>query len=145
MGPVRVLIADPDIALLTMYRQSLQRYGFEVASASGGVECVARLRAFRPEVLVLEPDLLWGKGEGVLAVMRSEPELAWISVILLCAGLSMDELNTLVHPPVQACYRKPLMPWQLADGIWRLLNPDSPRPGAEAETARVMATAWFQG
>ena len=40
---------------------------------SSGLECVARLRERVPDVLVLEPQLPWGGGEGVLAIMGEVP------------------------------------------------------------------------
>ena len=37
----RVLIADPDPALLSSYRDFLVRNGFEVALAADGLDCLA--------------------------------------------------------------------------------------------------------
>ena len=43
--PIRVLMADPDASLFPCYREPLWRDGFELATASSGLECVARLRS----------------------------------------------------------------------------------------------------
>ena len=64
--PVRVLMADPDESLRPVYRGPLFEEGFELVTAASGLECVARLRDRVPDVLVLEPQLPWGGGEGVL-------------------------------------------------------------------------------
>ena len=71
--PIRVLMADPDESLQPVYREPLLQEGFELATAASGLECVARLRERVPDVLVLEPQLPWGGGEGVLAMMGEVP------------------------------------------------------------------------
>ena len=69
-------MADPDESLQPVYREPLGQEGFDVVVARTGLECVARLRERVPDVLVLEPQLPWGGGEGVLAIMGEVPELA---------------------------------------------------------------------
>ena len=49
----RVLIVDPELALLEAYRKCLSREGFEVATTTSGPGCVAQLKAFAVDVLVL--------------------------------------------------------------------------------------------
>src|SRR5262245_34251241 len=78
MTPARVLIAVPDAALLDAYRRRLTADGFEVETARDGLDCVHRVRAFAPEVLVLSTALPWGGGDGVLAVMHEEARLSYI-------------------------------------------------------------------
>ena len=46
-----------------------------MTAALSGLECAARLRECVPDVLVLEPQLPWGGGEGVLAMMGEVPSL----------------------------------------------------------------------
>ena len=46
--------------------RALLREGFELETAVSGLECVARLREAVPDVLVLEPHMPWGGGDGVL-------------------------------------------------------------------------------
>ena len=41
---IRVLIADPDEYLLDSYRQYLAQHGFDVVTATTGLDCVERLR-----------------------------------------------------------------------------------------------------
>ena len=74
--PIRVLMADPDECLPLAYRESLSREGFELVTAASGLECVARLRERVPDVLVLEPQLPWGGGDGVLAMMGEVSDVA---------------------------------------------------------------------
>ena len=41
---IRVLIADPDEYCLDSYRQYLAQHGFDVVTATTGLDCVERLR-----------------------------------------------------------------------------------------------------
>ena len=61
----RVLIADPDKLLLAAYSQHLTQRGASVSTARTGLECLEKLMQSVPDVLVLEPELLWGGGDGV--------------------------------------------------------------------------------
>lgn len=56
---------------------------FVVEVASNGLECIARLRQLAPELLVLDLDLPWGGGDGVLAYLAEEPSLRpkWILIV----------------------------------------------------------------
>jgi len=127
--PIRVLIADPDQALLTSYRDFLSQEGFQVATASTGLECVAELRTFAPDVLVLEPELPWGWGEGVLAVMHEGADVPRVPVMLLSArpfsegGLSPAAFN------INEYQVKPLPPHQLANRIRSLCDQVAPCGG----------------
>ncbi|MDA1055986.1 MAG: response regulator [Planctomycetota bacterium] len=118
----RVLIADPDEPLRQRYSEFLTRDGFQVATAANGLECAAQLRRFRPDVLVLEPALPWGQGDGVLALMHEEADVPLASVIVLTAMRDVDALCRVLEFPLDDFVRKPLEPSQLARKIHRLLN-----------------------
>ena len=85
MKPIRVLIADSDESLLACCREYLSQHGLEVATATSGLDCVAQLRTFVPDALVLEPELLWGGADGVLAVMEEDPTVPRVPVLVLFA------------------------------------------------------------
>jgi response regulator RpfG family c-di-GMP phosphodiesterase len=118
---VRVLIADPDEGLLEDYRGHL-REEFELATATNGVECLARLRERAPDVLVLEPQLPWGGGEGVLAVMHQVSPLTIIPVMILTACREVRVLQRVAPFRISDYCVKPLAPGQLATRIWTLLH-----------------------
>ena len=81
--PIRVLMADPDTSLPPMYREPLLREGIELETAVSGIECIARMRERVPDVLVLEPHMPWGGGDGVLEIMGEVPRFASIPVMVL--------------------------------------------------------------
>jgi len=122
MSVDRVLIADPDMQLRQRYSEFLTQDGFQVATAASGLECADQLRQFRPDVLVLEPAIPWGQGDGILALMHEETDLPLASIIVLTAGRDVDALLRVLEFPIDDLAHKPLEPSQLARKIHWLLN-----------------------
>ena len=120
--PIRVLMADPDESLPPVYREPLSREGFELGTAVSGLECVARLRERVPDVLVLEPQLPWGGGDGVLAMMGEVPQLATVPVMVLTSCHDPHVLNRVARFPVSSYHLKPLAPDRLAAKLRTLLK-----------------------
>ena len=114
----RILVADPDKHLLALYQAQLSAEGLHVETARDGLECLARLREFGPDVLVLEPAILWGGGDGLLAVMHDEPGIARVPVVLvLTYGCSSRVLYNIAPFPISDYLEKPLSGARLAQRI----------------------------
>ena len=120
---VRVLMADPDPMFLDSYSKRLEPMGFDVSTARNGLECLENLRQVLPDILVLEPSLSWGGGDGVLAVMREEPGLRDIPVLVLTFGHDRSALYRLAPYHVDDYQTKPKSPRQLAERISQILAP----------------------
>lgn len=120
MMSVRILIADRDEFLLAAYREHLSRRGVIVATATTGLTCIDRLRDFEPDVLVLDPAILWGGGDGVLAVMHEEPQIRPASVLLLTHGGDRGLIYRLSSFRVDDYQTKPVSPVQLMQRICTL-------------------------
>jgi DNA-binding response OmpR family regulator len=79
-------MADGDTILLSLYRAFLTAEEIDVRTAATGLECLEHLRRWRPDVLVLDAELPWGAGAGVLAVMKEDPTVPLVPVLLLTAN-----------------------------------------------------------
>jgi DNA-binding response OmpR family regulator len=145
MRSVRVLIADPDESLQASYREALAREGFEVATATDGLDCMAKLRSFAPDVLVLEPAQLWGGGDGVLARMGEEADVPPAKVLVLSDRRDLDRLGREASLAIGEYQIKPVLPDRLVERIRRLLEPSPLRgegdrsPDDAGRPARVAA------
>ena len=117
----RVLVADPDESLLAGYRECFWE-DFDLVTATNGVECLARLRERTPDVLVLEPDLPWGGGDGVLAVMRQVFQLAHVPVMIVTASRDVSVLKGVAPFRISDYCVKPLAAGELATRIRTLLR-----------------------
>src|SRR5262245_45166134 len=114
MPSSRVLIAVPDAGLLDAYRKRLAADGFEVETARDGLECVRRLRAVAPDVLVLSTALPWGGGDGVLAVMNEDPRLQHVAVVALSSGPDVGGPSRMWDFHIAEYHSRPLSPQLLA-------------------------------
>ncbi len=114
-------MADPDESLQLVYRGHLLEEGFELVTAVSGLECVARLRQRAPDVLVLEPQLPWGDGEEVLAIMGEVPELATVPVMVLTSCRDPRLLESVARFPASDYQLKPLTPDRLAGRLRTIL------------------------
>src|SRR5947209_8123843 len=118
----RILIADANSALTTMYGRILSRHGFQVETAGDGLQCVAKLRSFDPDLLVLDPGLPWGQGVGVLAMMYEEADVPKVPVVLLARGEELQERAGLGPFPVSKSLVRPVAPTHLAEVAEQMLG-----------------------
>jgi len=81
-APCRVLLADADANLVGLYQRFLLKRGFRARVAHNALDCVSQLREETPDVLVLDPGLPWGGGDGVLALMREDKTVPKVPTLL---------------------------------------------------------------
>jgi DNA-binding response OmpR family regulator len=141
---VRVLLADADRYLLQNYSDYLKRYGFEVAIATTGLECLERLRDFSPHVLVLEPSIPWGGGDGVLAMMHQDVDVPLIPVVVLTYGRDPGVLYRLAPFKIDDYQMKPLQPRRLVERISVVVQPQTGEEYASQAAARSCAARNFR-
>jgi CheY-like chemotaxis protein len=79
----KILLVEDDAILVEMYQAKFEIEGHEVRVATNGEECLAVLKEFRPELILL--DILMPKLNGfhVLKEIKKQPEMRQIPVILL--------------------------------------------------------------
>ena len=137
--PLRVLIADADETVASFYRTALGAKGFDVDTVTNGLDCVSHLRKCPPHVLIMDPSILWGGGDGVLALMREENEVPTVPVLVHTSSGNGAASADLAFP-VRACVPKPLPPEQMASMIGRMANGKGTRQ--ERATTSDSDTAW---
>ena len=91
MMPIHVLVASSSAYRRWWYVEQLRLHDLEVSTAQDGLDCIQQMRAVPPDVVLLEPSLLWGGSQGVLAVRSEEPDFQQIPVVLVAVnGVSPD-------------------------------------------------------
>ena len=128
MRPIRVLIADHDESLLADYVAFFREISWEIEFAMSGLQCVEQLRTFRHDLLVLEPELPWGGGAGVLAEMYDVSTVPLVPVRVLATGRDKDELARVLEYPIDEFQLKPLHAAVLARRICDVLDVELARP-----------------
>jgi CheY-like chemotaxis protein len=84
---MRILVASSSTFRQRTYCDAVGSLGHQVSIVSGGVECVARVGADPPDLLILEAPLFWGGAEGVLQALQETQGKSDVPVILVAAGV----------------------------------------------------------
>ena len=80
----RFLVADHDRGIAEAVTRCLVSRGYEAESASDALQCTEKIRNSSPSVLVLDPCLLWGGGDGVMNWLKSEDPVSRPTVFTVC-------------------------------------------------------------
>lgn len=113
----RLMIANRDPEWLDVNQMFLGRLGYEVETCTDGLECLAKLRFEAPAMLVLDLDLPWGGGDGVLAWLREEREAPRVPVLLMGPAAAGADRYKFLEWPVLEFLPKPVGLIQLLDSI----------------------------
>jgi CheY-like chemotaxis protein len=90
----RILIIDDNRALVLAAERVLQKNGFDVLTASDGLEGLGKARAEKPDLILLDINMPVMDGYEVCHKLKSDPDMARIPVIILSAKGEIDEKKT---------------------------------------------------
>jgi DNA-binding NtrC family response regulator len=114
----QLLIADGDTLVLDRCRGYFTRHGYQVEVAADGLQCLDSLYRMPPNILVLDQELLWGGGDGVLAYLR-EDQWRWPKTVVVTTSQCADGAPLAIDPPVKAVLEKPFSLARLGEAIRR--------------------------
>jgi CheY-like chemotaxis protein len=110
-----LLVAEGDSELRDIYGEFLAG-SYDVQTAADGLDCIEKLRRLMPTVLVLDRELRWGGGDGVLAWMREQDALGRASVVLTATAGLVDG-GSLRRAPVVKFLTKPFTLMALLESV----------------------------
>ena len=79
----KILIVDDDDSIRSLLQQELGDAGYDVDQASNGKEALARVRANRPNLIILDIMMPEMNGFDTAAVLKNDPETMDIPIIVL--------------------------------------------------------------
>jgi CheY-like chemotaxis protein len=87
-----VLIVDDDPDFREFVHIVLESHGYRVLEASNAPDGLALMHEHQPDVVLLDAMMSYElAGIGIIRIVRSDPELAHIPLILISAVLAQDE------------------------------------------------------
>jgi len=123
----KLLVVDDDPDILDAITTILATQPYDIDTARDGVECVDRVRAEIPDLIIL--DLLMPKKDGFAVVreLRENPKYAKVPILILTsvredASRRRYELETGLAMDVQDYVEKPISPMDLLDRVKKLLE-----------------------
>jgi DNA-binding response OmpR family regulator len=135
----RLLIADACFTQAERVGQYFSRRGYEFDVVNDGLECIEKLAHSPPEVLILDWDLPWGGGAGVIARLRDVQQFSRAPVILIGDELT-DDMD--VREPVVRCLLRPFGIESLHDAVDEaLISRASGRGAIRPVSVETLATS----
>ncbi len=104
--PVQILIADHDPLVRATCQRYLSARGCETAVAGDALQCIEQLRKLSPDVLVLDPQLLWGGGISVLSWLKEQAPVKSVLVVLT-DGHCNERLSADILPLISRRLERP--------------------------------------
>lgn len=107
-GRKRILVVDDDEQIAQLFVDVLSRDGrFEVKTASTGYEAGALTESFKPDLMILDfmlPDI---NGNVVCRMVRSNPALAGMKIIIVSGVIKQEEIEDLLKAGADEFIKKP--------------------------------------
>ena len=104
----RVLVADDDRAVLSLLVDGLAAEGYELAQAHDGANALARIRDFKPDLILLDVEMPGLSGVEVCRIVKANPAdsaFGFVPVLLMTArsagkveGLELGADDYLIKP-----------------------------------------------
>ena len=122
----KVLVVDDDPDFVEITSMVLKRNGYEVDTAASGDEALERMRAARPDILLL--DVMMSTvldGVSVSFAISEDPELQQIPIVMISSipdSPNADMFPTDEYVPISAWITKPVNPEKLLKTVQRLLS-----------------------
>jgi DNA-binding response OmpR family regulator len=103
----RVLVVEDDDDLRLAIRFALELLGWTVSEVSTGADAVIAALRDQPDVITLDIGLPDIDGHEVLLRLKSDPETAWMPVVVLSAGTGGASVANLLKAGAQEYIAKP--------------------------------------
>jgi len=122
MAADRIMVVDDDRNIQLVLKYRLEREGYHVLLAGDGEDALEKVKAEKPDLIILDLTMPTMDGFGFLEEMRSDGDRAsTVPVIVLTAyGYESNRARSLELGAVEFM-TKPFSPRQLVSEIWKIL------------------------
>lgn len=118
-----VLTVDDSRVVRTMLARALQPWGCRIVEARDGREGLAVARLTRPDLMLLDVLMPVLDGRQALALLRKDPLLPRIPVIMLTAVAGESLVEECAHLGISGYLVKPVAAEALSEVVGRVLGP----------------------
>ena len=143
----KILIVDDDLDTLKLVGLILQRHGYQIAAANGGLQALNKAATERPDIILLDlmmPDL---DGYEVTRRIRSNASLAHIPIIMFTAKTMLDDKVAGFEAGADDYLTKPAHPSELVAHVKALLarSQTTRAKTAQLELGRIVSFIGAKG
>jgi DNA-binding response OmpR family regulator len=126
-GSPRILIVDDDPVIVRLLQINFRLEGYDVDTASRGDEALQKVRANRPDVVVLDVMMPGIDGWEVARQLKDNPSVRHIPVIFLSARAQDEDRQRGYALGVDEYVTKPFDPAHLVEIVRRSLSKRTPQ------------------
>lgn len=119
---VKVLVCDDERSIVRLIQVNLERQGWQVVTAYDGKEGLEKIKAERPDVVVLDVMMPYMDGFEVLKTLRRDPEMQTLPVVMLTAKAQDKDVFEGYHYGADVYLTKPFNPMELVTFVKRILQ-----------------------
>jgi CheY-like chemotaxis protein len=117
----RILVAEDDDDTRELMRRTLERRGYEVTTASDGVEAFDLAVRLRPDLIITDIHMPAADGAHLVRRVRDTPELL-ATPIIVTTGYGTGSATLTLSQGADAYEPKPVDPASLLENVERLLS-----------------------
>ena len=132
-----VLAVDDETFIRRLVEVNLQRAGYRVTTAEDGVEALERIRAERPDMIVLDWMMPRKDGFTVLQELKADPSTAEIPVVMLTAKAQDADIFKGWQSGADCYLTKPFNPMELLTFVKRIFDSQSSRPEGSPNVYKI--------
>ena len=91
-APIRILVVDDDDDLLFLLKHRLSNLGFVVALCRDGIDCIAILRQFAADVILLDLTMNGVSGETLCHEIRANNEFNAVRIMIMSGNHDIERI-----------------------------------------------------
>jgi len=126
---LKILVCDDERHIVRLIQVNLERQGWEVVTAYDGKEGLEKIKAIKPDLVVLDVMMPYMDGFEVLKSLRREPEFQELPVIMLTAKAQDKDVFEGYHYGADMYLTKPFNPMELVTFVKRIIGGDTGASG----------------
>ena len=124
----RILVVEDDNSLSVLLRLivKVQQEDWEVISAATGMEALAQVEQFKPDLMLLDIMMPEMDGLEVARRLHADPRYSHQKIVVLSALNDPETQRKAMETGVLEYWIKPISPDELREGMLRVLATDAP-------------------
>ena len=122
-----VMVVDDSITVRRVTERLLERNGMRVITAKDGVDAVALLQEYRPDIMLLDIEMPRMDGYEVATHVRNDPRLKNIPIVMITSRVGDKHRSRAIETGVDDYLGKPYQENELLNAIEALTGDISPR------------------
>jgi DNA-binding response OmpR family regulator len=128
VNPADILIVDDDPDMLHALEVRLKASGYGVHCAEDGIGAISEARKHTPDLIVLDLGLPAGDGFVVLDILKTNPDLSSIPVVVLSGRDRRANEERVLNAGARAFLQKPVQSNEFLAVIRQALNQNHQNP-----------------